>query len=145
MYKITHTFTDYDGNERTEDFYFNLSKAEVTAMEMKAKGGLQKTLQNIINAKDQARLVEIFEELVLKAYGQKSLDGRKFVKNEELREDFKQTEAYSDIFMMLAFDDKKAADFINGILPSEEDMRKAIKAAGKEIKDGKVVDIQNKE
>lgn len=117
MLKKTVTYTDYNGVERTEDFYFNLSKAEVTEMELSVDGGLAQMLENIVNSKDNKEIVRMFKELVLKAYGEKSADGRRFIKNKELSDAFSQTEAYSEIFMELALNEQAAADFVNGILP----------------------------
>lgn len=118
MLKKTITYIDYNGNERTEDFYFNLSKAEVTEMELSVNGGLSKMLETIVASKDAAQIVSMFKEIVLKAYGEKSPDGKRFIKSKELSEAFSQTEAYSEIFMELALDDKAAADFVNGIMPT---------------------------
>lgn len=113
------TYTDYNGTERTETFYFNLTEAEAVEMELSAVGGLSDTIQKIIDAKDVPSLIKIFKELILKAYGVKSPDGRRFIKNDEVREDFAQTEAYSKLFMELAFDADKAAEFVNGITPTK--------------------------
>lgn len=118
MLKKTVTYVDYNGVERTEDFYFNLSKAEVTEMELSVEGGFSKMLEEIVKSNDNARIIELFKEMVLKAYGEKSADGRRFVKSKELAEAFSQTEAYSEIFMELALDEKAAAAFINGIMPA---------------------------
>ena len=118
MLKKTFTYVDYNGVERTEDFYFNLSKAEVTEMELSVEGGFSKMLEEIVKSNDNARILELFKEMVLKAYGEKSADGRRFVKSKELAEAFSQTEAYSEIFMELAMDEKAAAAFVNGIMPA---------------------------
>lgn len=118
MLKKTVTYVDYNGVERTEDFYFNLSKAEVTEMELSVEGGFSKMLEEIVKSNDNARILELFKEMVLKAYGEKSADGRRFVKSKELAEAFSQTEAYSEIFMELALDEKAAAAFVNGIMPA---------------------------
>lgn len=118
MLKKTVTYVDYNGVERTEDFYFNLSKAEVTEMELSVEGGFSKMLEEIVKSNDNARIIELFKEMVLKAYGEKSADGRRFVKSKELAEAFSQTEAYSEIFMELAMDEKAAAAFVNGIIPA---------------------------
>ena len=118
MLKKTVTYVDYNGVERTEDFYFNLSKAEVTEMELSVEGGFSKMLEEIVKSNDNVRIVELFKEMVLKAYGEKSADGRRFVKSKELSEAFSQTEAYSEIFMELALDEKAAAAFVNGIMPA---------------------------
>lgn len=118
MLKKTMTYTDYDGNERTEDFYFNLTKAEVAEMEMSHDGGLVKMIEKIVAEQNGKRIVEIFKDLILKAYGEKSLDGKRFVKSEEISNAFAQTEAYSDLFMELALDAESAAAFVNGIVPA---------------------------
>lgn len=117
MYKITKTYTDYNGEERTEDFYFNLNKAELMEMQLSIDGGLEKKIKSIIAAKDTKEMIKIFKELVLSSYGEKSPDGKRFIKNDELREAFMQTEAYSDIFMELATDSDAASKFIKGIVP----------------------------
>lgn len=117
MLKKTMTYIDFDGNERKEDFYFNLTKAEVTEMEMSTQGGLVKMLEKIVAEKDSKRIIEIFKELILKAYGEKSPDGRRFAKSQEIRDSFVQTEAYSQLFMELATNSEAAAAFVNGIVP----------------------------
>lgn len=119
MIKKTVTYTDYNGVERTENFYFNLSKAEIMEMEMGTAGGMAESIQKIIDAKDAPAIVRVFKDLVLKAYGVKSDDGRRFRKSQELSEEFAQTEAYSQIFMELATDADAAAKFINGIVPAD--------------------------
>lgn len=117
MLKKTITYTDYDGNERTEDYYFNLSKAELLEMEMSTNGGLEKFCQKIIAEKDTKRMMEMWKELILKSYGEKSLDGKRFIKNQELVDSFTQTEAYSELFMELASNADTAAAFVKGIIP----------------------------
>ena len=119
MLKKTITYTDYNGVERKEDFYFNLTKEELMEMEMSTKGGLAEMIQRVVDSKDVPEIIKIFKELVLKAYGEKSPDGRRFMKSKEISEAFSQTEAYSEIFMELALDEKAASDFVNGILPSK--------------------------
>ena len=119
MLKKTITYTDYNGNSRTEDFYFNLTKTELMKMEMGTNGGLSEMVKSIIAAQDQAALIQIFEDLILKAYGVKSLDGKRFEKSTQLSEAFAQTEAYDQLFMELATDADAAAQFINGIVPAE--------------------------
>ena len=120
MLKKTITYYDYNGVERTEDFYFNLSKAELMEMEMSISGGLTEMIEKIVATKDAPAIIKIFKELVLKAYGEKSADGKRFEKkNGALAEAFAETEAYSQIFMELATDADKAAEFVNGIMPSD--------------------------
>lgn len=119
MLKKTVTYTDYNGVERTEDFYFNLTKAEITEMELSTAGGFAEMLQKVVAAQDAPSIIKVFKDLVLKAYGEKSPDGKRFVKSEEISTAFAQTEAYSQIFMELATDSKAAAAFVNGIVPAD--------------------------
>ncbi len=118
MLKKTVNYVDYNGVERKEDFYFNLSKAEVTEMELSVNGGLSQMIQGIIDAKDNKEIMKLFKGIILKAYGEKSADGKRFVKSEEISKAFAETEAYSEIFMELLLDEQKAADFIKAILPA---------------------------
>lgn len=119
MLKKTITYTDYNGNERTEDFYFNISKAEAMEMEMSVNGGLSEMAKKIVAAQDMPSIIKLCKEMVLKAYGEKTLDGKRFVKSAEISEAFSQTEAYSILFMELASDPLAAAAFFNGISPTE--------------------------
>lgn len=119
MLKKTITYTDYDGNERTEDFYFNLTKAEIMEMEMGTTGGMAEMLQRIVAAQDAPAIIKEFKDLVLRSYGQKSPDGKRFIKNDTLREEFSQTEAYSQLFMELATDAEAASAFVNAIVPND--------------------------
>lgn len=119
MLKKTIKYTDYNGVEREEDFYFDLSAAEITEMELTQEGGLSNLIKKITDTKDTPSLIKMFKELILKAYGEKSADGRRFIKSQELSIAFTQTPAYSIIFMELATDEKAASDFINGIVPQE--------------------------
>ena len=121
MLKKTVTYVDYNGMERTEDFYFNLTKAEVAEMELSVEGGFSKMLEEIVASKDNVKIVSLFKQMVLKAYGEKSADGRRFVKSEEISQAFAQTEAYSEIFMELALNTDAAAAFVNGIMPANLD------------------------
>lgn len=118
MLKKNITYTDYNGIERTEPFYFNLSKAEIMEMEMSTAGGLAERIQRIVETQDAPEIIKIFKELILKAYGEKSGDGKRFIKNPELTEAFSQTEAYSNLFMELATDAEAASQFVNGIVPA---------------------------
>lgn len=119
MLKKTMTYTDYNGNERTEDFYFNLTNAEVMELEMSTSGGLTEMISRIVAAQDAPAIIKIFKDLILKAYGEKSLDGKRFIKSPELSDAFSQTEAYSQLFMELATDADAAANFVNGIVPKQ--------------------------
>lgn len=120
MYKKTVTYTDYFGKERTEDFYFNFTKAELMDLEMTTvpSGKLSDYLSLIVENKDLNTMLSLFKELVIKAYGVRSEDGRRFIKNDELRTEFMETEAYSEIFYELATNSDAAAAFVNGVVPS---------------------------
>ena len=119
MLKKIITYTDYNGVERTEPFYFNLSKAELMEMELGVTGGMTEMLDKIIAAKDAPSLMKTFKEMIMKSYGIKSDDGKRLIKSEELSIAFTQTDAYSVLFMELITDDKAAADFVNAIIPNE--------------------------
>ena len=110
-------YTDFNGLEREEEFMFNLTEAEITEMELTTDGGLSDSIKKIIAAQDTPQIIKVFKMLLLKSYGEKSADGRRFVKSEKLSEEFAQTNAYSQLFMKLATDDKAAVAFINGIMP----------------------------
>ena len=127
MLKKTIKYTDYNGVEREEDFYFHLTKADIAKMEMGVKGGLAQMIRNIVNAKDQPAIIAVFEDLIQKSYGVKTPDGRGFDKDPKHLKEFMMTEAYSQLFMELGTDDEAAAKFINGIIPA--DMAKELAAA----------------
>ena len=118
MYAKTITYTDYNGNERTEEFYFNFSTAELAEMELSTKGGLEGEIKYIANEQDGAKIVEWFKKIILKSVGKKSPDGKRFIKSKEISDEFAQTEAYSQLIMELAFDAEKGAEFINNIVPN---------------------------
>lgn len=117
MLKKTIKYTDYNDVEREEEFYFNLSKAELMDMQMKEVGGLDALINRIIKTKDVPAVMEMFKELILKCYGEKSADGKRFIKSPELSKEFSETEAYSELYMELATDSKAASEFINGVIP----------------------------
>lgn len=124
MLKKTISYVDYNGTERKEDFYFNLTKAEIMEMELGTSGGLAEMIQKVVAAQDAPSIIKIFKDLILKAYGEKSPDGKHFYKSEEISRDFSQTEAYSQLFMELATNSDEAAKFVNGIIPA--DMAKSV-------------------
>ena len=137
MLKKVITYTDYDGNERTETHYFNLSKAELLDMEMFTVGGYTSMLERVIEERDQVELVKLFREIVLKSYGIKSDDGKRFMKSEEITRAFTETEAFTELYMELATNSEAAAAFVNGIMP--KDIQQQIK---EEFPDG-AVDIKD--
>jgi hypothetical protein len=118
MLKKTITYTDYNGKERTEDFYFNLTKAEIVEMELSESGGLAKHIEKLTKEEDGAKIIELFKTVIEKAYGVKTDDGRRFRKSKELFLDFAETPAYDLLFMELSQDAKLAAAFMNGIVPA---------------------------
>lgn len=119
MLKKTVTYETFDGETVTEDFYFNLTKAELSDRQFSVKGGLSALMEQIIKTNDQTKMYSIFKEIILAAYGEKSADGRKFIKSKEISENFTHTEAYSTIFMELLNDADAAAAFVTGILPKD--------------------------
>lgn len=120
MLKKTIEYTDYDGNTRKEDFYFNLTKAEVVFMELEMPGGMKKYLTKITDEQDNVKIVETFKNIIGSSYGIKSDDGKRFIKGAAHTAAFEQTEAYSNLIMEMIQDAKFAAQFINGILPSPD-------------------------
>lgn len=122
MLKRTFEYVDYNGNTRKEDHYFNLTQAEIMEIEMKAEGGmgLQDMINRLIAAQDGGTIMDVVKNIILKAYGVKSPDGRKFIKSKELSEDFAQTEAFSDLYVELLTDSAKTAEFINAIVPKKQ-------------------------
>lgn len=128
MFKKTIEYVDYNGEKRKEDFFFNLSKSELLEMQMSQEGGLRDYLVRIVEAKDTPELIKMFKHIILLAYGEKSDDGRHFMKSDEIRQKFECSEAYSELFMELATDSDAAAEFVNNLLPAD------YKASEKEIK-----------
>ena len=128
MITKTIKYTDYNGVEREEKFLFNLSKAELMEMEMGTTGGLAEMIQKIVEAQDAPSIIKVFKEIILKAYGEKSADGKRFMKKDAdgvaLSTYFAETEAFSQLFMELATDAEAAANFIKGIIPNDIDVSK---------------------
>jgi hypothetical protein len=124
MLKKTITYIDYDGEKRSEDFYFNLTRAEAIEWFHSEKGGLENFIKKIISEKDNKKLIAMFKELILKSYGEKSSDGKRFIKNDRLSEEFSQTEAFVELFMELSTDAEAASAFVNAIAPKVEPKEK---------------------
>ena len=131
MLAKTVTYMDYNGVERKETFYFNLTEAELTEMQMSEYGGLTNMLQKIIDSQDSKAIMREFKKLILLAYGVKSDDGKRFIKNDQVREEFSQTEAFSEIYMELLTDSDAATAFVNGIVPAK--FAKALEQKAAEI------------
>lgn len=119
MYKIHEKYVDYNGTEREEDFYFNLTTTELMKMEFGTEGGLAEKIKKINAAKDTIQIMNTFEEFLKISYGQKSDDGKRFIKSPELLKEFMETPAYSQIYMRLGTDEKAAVDFINHVVPAD--------------------------
>ena len=119
MYKITKKYEDFNGVEKEEDFYFNLSKADILKMELSEEGGMDKRLQRLVKTQDMKEAIKVFEGLLLMSFGIKTDDGR-FVRNEEARQRFMSSAAYSEIYFELATDPDEAKKFIEGVLPKAE-------------------------
>lgn len=131
MLKKTIKYVDFDGNERSEEYRFHLSKSELMEMELSTSGGMERMVNRIVNARDAKSLVKIFKEIILKSYGELSDDGKFFIKvkdGHKLADDFAQTEAYSELFMELTTNEEAAAEFINGIVPAN--LREQIQSRG---------------
>lgn len=126
MIAKTLTYQDFDGNEITETFYFNLSKAELMEMQVSVDGGLDKVIKKVSEEKDPAKLLNLFKMFVLKSFGVKSEDGKRFIKNDAYTEAFTQTNAYSDLYMSLLSDTNAAIDFITGIVPDMPELDQKI-------------------
>lgn len=139
MLKKKIKYTDYNGVEREEEFLFNLSKAEVTEMQMSSARGLDRVIAELIKAENTPEIIKLFKEIIIKSYGEKSADGKYFIKVDEnghsLGQKFAQTEAFSELFMELSQDSKAASNFMNGLMPSgieisEEQQKAYLKELG---------------
>jgi len=128
MLKKSIKYTDFNGQEVTEDFYFNLTKAEVAEMEVSAStldskgqvsGGMQKLLSDVISSGSGQRIIDVFKEIITKSYGHKSEDGKRFIKSPEISNEFLQTAAYSEFFVELLTDPEAAANFVKAVMPVE--------------------------
>lgn len=129
MLKKTFTFTDFDGNERKEDHYFNLMESEILDMQLEVPGGLMSLIEQISQAQDVPELMRLFKIIIKKSYGKKSPDGRRFIKSDEIFSEFESTEAYSQLFMELLTDGEAGAAFIKGILPKNRTNPQAVAPA----------------
>jgi hypothetical protein len=119
MLKKSITYVDFNGDEVSEDFFFHLSKAELVELEVSHKGGLEAAIKRIVEAEDGKAIIAEFKSIVLSSYGQRSEDGRRFIKTQALRDEFESTEAYSTLFMELVTDADKAAEFVRGVIPKD--------------------------
>lgn len=119
MIKETIKYTDYNGNELVEDFYFNLSRSEIAEIELSYPNGLANHITKITQSNNGAEIIKLFKNLILSSYGRKSDDGKRFIKNVEESDAFSQTEAYSELFMKLATNADAAAEFVKGIIPKQ--------------------------
>ena len=127
MFTKEITYTDFNGEKRTENFYFNFTNAELIEKEWGTSGGFSEWIKRIINTKDVPSLIAIFKDIILSAYGEKSLDGRRFVKSPEISKAFSETNAYSVLFVELVSDTDAAVKFMNALAPSADDIPDNIK------------------
>lgn len=141
MLKKTIKYEDFNGDEVEEDFYFHLSKAELVELEMSQEGGMSAWLENVVAAQDGKTIITEFKKIVLSAYGKRSPDGKRFIKNQDLRDEFESTEAYSVLFVELVTDAEKAAEFVNGVIPANMAEEAAKLAAGGTVTELKPKDI----
>lgn len=145
MIKKTVKYEDFNGEQVTEDCYFNLSKAELMEMNFQASGGLENYARAIINARDAAAMMSVYKDLILKAYGVKTPDGKHFMKSDQIRLEFECSPAYSEIYMELISDEKAAAEFFNGIIPKDlaEDPRvKSLIKEGENVQENSMGNIR---
>ena len=139
MLKKYITYTDYNGKERREAFYFNLSKAELIKMEITADGGMEALLQRIIDTHDNRKLFELFEKMIQLSYGVKSEDGKRFIKKQQVVDEFVQSEAYTELLLELMGEDAtdKVLEFVKGIMPldgvSEDEINAAVAKASSTV------------
>lgn len=117
MLKKTITYKDFNDEEVSEDFFFHLSKAELVELEMSHQGGLSTWLEKIVAAEDGKSIIAEFKKIILSSYGKRSDDGKRFIKNQQLRDEFESTEAYSELFIELVTDAEAAAEFVRGVIP----------------------------
>lgn len=117
MIKQTVKYENYNGVEVTEDLYFNLSKAEIIEIGVEYPGGLEAYIKEIVAANDNKKIMELFKFILSKSYGVKSPDGKRFIKNQEVLDSFMQSEAYTEMFLMILQSEEKAAEFVNGVIP----------------------------
>ena len=136
MLTKTITYTDYDGNERKEKFYFNISKAEFADLDINTPGGFETLLQTLIDKKDIPGMMKVFKELIMKSYGVKTPDGKRMIKSQELTDEFMQTEAYSELYFELLQDAKAAAAFVRGVMPIDKSKEAEIDAKLAETVEG---------
>lgn len=126
MLKRTFNYTDFDGEKHEEDAYFNLTMTEVFELNMSVPGGFAEYIRRIVNAKDAGEICKNIRNIILTAYGEKSPDGRRFIKSQKLSEEFSQTPMYDMLFQELAFDDEKMSEFIEKVVPDQNRERGAI-------------------
>lgn len=135
MFSRTFEYTGYDGQPHKDTWWFNLSEAELYKLELSNLGGMNGMMNRLLRESKPGEIVDVFENLILSAVGERSVDGRKFIKNQEIRDDFFQSKAYSDLFVELVSSGEKLADFLKGAIPAEvaAEVAKAEEAKSKEV------------
>lgn len=119
MLKKTIEYVDYNGVKHTEDYYFNLTKAEIIELQMGTKGGFVEAIQEAIKNEDSQTVMKATKDLIMKAYGKKSEDGKRFIKSPELALAFEQSPAYSELYVELLTDDEASSKFMRGVIPAD--------------------------
>ena len=140
MYTKNIEYVDYNGNKRKEKMYFNLTKAEITEMEYSKQGGLKNFIVRVANEGNTTETFALFKKIVLSSVGVKSDDGKRFIKNDKIREEFEQCPAYDNFLMTLMSNDEELSNFINGIMPYDG-TDKAVADAKRQIEDSEYVNI----
>lgn len=120
MIKKTITFKDFNGDSRTEDFYFNLTIDEIMELQFSEAGGLDQYINSIVQSDNNAEIYQTFKKIILKAIGKKSEDGRLFAKSEEIKNEFSQTNAFSNMLVEFMTNAEAGASFISALVPAEE-------------------------
>lgn len=139
MIKKLITYTDFNGAQQTDELYFNLSKAELTELQVSVNDGLDKQLKEIVTNGNAAEIIKMLKTIIAKSYGIRSEDGKRFIKREELSRDFLDSAAYDELFIQLASDPNAAMEFIKGILPA--DIAREVEKA--QAQENKPVNAQN--
>lgn len=131
MYQKAITYEDYNGVKKTKNFYFNLTRSEIAKMHLMTDSGLDQMIKKMIESGSNKEIFTYFDNFVLSCYGEKSADGEEFIKNEEIREKFRNHPAYDVLFMeFIEGGDKAMSDFINAVIP--RDMQDAMKSSDPE-------------
>ena len=112
-------YTDYEGNPATTICYFHLNKFEWLELETYTKGGLIENLENAIETNNAKKTIDLLKKIILRAYGEKNPETGAFEKDDDRAIRFSKTEAFSELFYELAYDESKSREFFLGLIPPE--------------------------